>query len=110
MILSKGSKVVLFLALVSIALFIFMLYFRAAIYADMYIAPDDPYGISDIIEFLLGCLFVVLSVVSAIVAIALFIRGKKQSKLCAAGLVLLHTVLYLSFGTLHSLAANYGAA
>lgn len=108
--LTKGSKVVIFLAVISLTLFIFMLYFRAVIYADMYIAPGDPYGVSDIIEFLLGCLFMLLSTISGITALILFFRGIKQSKIFAGGLIILHAFLYASFNTLHNLAANYGSA
>lgn len=107
--LNKGSKAVVFLALVSLVLFLFMLYFRAAIYSDMYIAPGDPYGVSDIIEFILGCIFLLLSVVSGIVSVVIFFRGTYQSKLFSVGLILLHAGLYLSFGVLHTLAANYAA-
>jgi hypothetical protein len=106
--LTRGSKTAIVLAVLSIALFAFMLYFRATIYAEMYIAPDEPYGISDIIEFLLGCLFIALSGVSGIVALVLFFRGAKQSKISACGLIVLHATMYVSFGPLHTLAANYG--
>ena len=106
--LTRGSKTVIFLAVLSVALFAFMLYFRVAIYAKMYIAPDEPYGVSEIIEFLLGCVFIFLSAVSVIVALVLFFRGRKQSKIFAGGLTVLHATMYLSFGPLHTLAANYG--
>ena len=107
--LNKGSKVVVFLAIASLALFLFMLYFRAVMYSKMYIAPGDPYGIADIIEFALGCMFLLLTVISGGTSLLLFFRGSDQSKLFAAGLVLLHVGLYFSYETLHSLAANYGA-
>ena len=108
--LTKGSKIVIVLSVLSVIQFLFMLYFRAAIYADMYIAPDEPYGISDIIELLLGCIFILLSVVSGIVAIVLLIRGAKQSRVFAGFLIVLHVILYVIFGPLHILAANYGIA
>lgn len=108
--LNKGSKVVAFLVIASLGLFLFMLYFRAFIYSEMYIAPGDPYGVSDIIEFILGCIFLLLSVVSGIVSVVIFFRGTYQSKLFAVGLILLHAGLYSSFGVLHTLAVNYSAA
>lgn len=37
-----------------LTIYIIRLVFRAFFYADMYIAPNDPYGISDVIELLLG--------------------------------------------------------
>ncbi|QUX92482.1 hypothetical protein CYL31_14215 [Marinomonas sp. A3A] len=108
--LTKGSKVVVVLAVLSIVLFLYMLYFRAFIYADMYIAPDEPYGISDIIELLLGSVFILLSLVSGVVSLALFIRGATQSKVWAVGLVVTHAIMYLSFVSMHALAASYGSA
>ena len=108
--LTKGSKVVLVLDVLSIALFLYVLYFRAFIYADMYIAPDEPYGISDIIELLLGAVFILLSLVSMIVSLVLFIRGASQSKVWAECLVITHAVMYLSFTSMHALAASYGSA
>lgn len=107
--LTKGSKVVLVLAVLSIVLFLYMLYFRAFIYADIYIAPDEPYGTSDIIELLLGAVFILLSLVSGVVSLASFIRGATQSKVWAVGLVVTHAVMYLSFASMHALAANYGS-
>ena len=108
--LTKGSKFVITLAVLSLLLFLFMLYFRAFIYADMYIAPGDPYGISDIIELILRLIFIFLSIISGIVSLVLFIRGAKQSKLLAGCLVILYLALYLSFGPLHHLAASYGVS
>lgn len=108
--LTKGSKVVVVLAVLSIVLFLYMLYFRAFIYADMYIAPDEPYGISDIIELLLGAVFILLSLVSVVVSLVLFIRGTTQSKVWAVGLVVTHAIMYLSFTSMHALAASYGSA
>ncbi|BCD99590.1 hypothetical protein [Marinagarivorans cellulosilyticus] len=104
--LARGSKSLIVLAVLSVGLFVFMLYFRAEIYGELYIAPDEPYGISDIIEFLLGCVFIVLSAVSGIVALVLFFRGANQSKILASGLIVLHASMYLSFGPLHALVAN----
>ena len=57
-----------------------MLAFRAFIYADMYKAPDDPYGISDVIEFFLNCLFLLFLVIAVLLAVTLFFKGSVQSK------------------------------
>lgn len=105
--LTRGSKSVIVLAILSVSLFVFMIYFRAAIYPNMYIEPGDPYGISDIIEFLLACLLMVLSAVSGVISFVVFFRGVKQSKILACGLIILHAAIYLSFVPLHTWAANF---
>ncbi|WP_415898525.1 hypothetical protein [Neptuniibacter sp. QD48_11] len=102
---TKGTITILVPAALSISLFSFMLFFRAFVYADMYIAPNDPYGISDTIELLLGFLFLLLSIFSGVVALVLLLKGVKQSKLAACGLIGLHLVLYSTYGFLHSKAA-----
>lgn len=106
--LARGSKLVIVLGSLALLLYFFMLYFRAFIYPDMFIAPDDPYGPSDIIELLLVCLLMLLTAVSAVVSLIIFFRGAKQAKLLASGLLVLHAVIYASYSFLHSLAANYG--
>ncbi|WP_415898010.1 hypothetical protein ACMXYX_06765 [Neptuniibacter sp. QD72_48] len=103
--LTKGTITILVLAALSISLFSFMLFFRAFVYADMYIAPNNPYGISDIIELLLGFLFLLLSIFSGVVALVLLFKGVKQSKIAAFRLIGLHLVLYSTHDFLHSQAA-----
>lgn len=105
--LTKGTITVLVLAILSFSLFSFMLFFRAFIYADLYIAPNDPYGISDIIELFMGLLLLLLSVLSGVVALVLLFKGAKQSKLAACGLIGLHIALYSAYDSLHTVAAHY---
>ncbi len=107
--LSKGSKATIWMGALCLAHVIGMLVFRAFIYADMYKAPEDPYGISDIIEFLLGCVFLVFLAVSVLLSIILFFRGNVQSKKSAAFLVLFCVVLFASYIPLHQLAAGWGS-
>jgi len=107
MVLSKGTKLVMWLGGACLAMYLFMLYFRAFIYADMYIAPGDPYGISDIIEFIVGSLMGVLFIASCIVSVLLLINGNAQSKISATLLVLLCLALYFAFSPLHNMAAKY---
>mgnify|MGYP000010999940 CR=1 FL=1 len=108
--ISKGTKSVLFLGVTSLVLYLFILYFRAFIYSDLYIAPDDPYGVADIIELLLGLIMVLLFIASACVAIYLLAKGCSQSKISAILLILFWLALYLSFSPLHTLAAQYGSS
>jgi len=106
--LSKGTKASIWIGALTFSLFAFMLYFRAYIYADMYIEPDAPYGISDIIEFLLGCIFLLLMVASVTLAITLFAKGSVQSKKSGALLVVFCAVLFLIYSPLHNIAASVG--
>jgi len=106
--LSKGTKASMWIGVLTFSLFAYMLYFRAYIYAGMYIEPDAPYGISDIIEFLLGCIFILLMAASVILTIALFIKGSAQSKKSGALLVVFCVVLFFAYSPLHNIAARLG--
>ena len=106
--LSKGTKVSIWIGALTFSLFAFRLYFRAYIYAGMYIEPDSPYGISDIIEFSLGCIFLLLITVSFVLSIVLFIKGSAQSKKSGVLLVILCLVLFLIYSPLHNIAARLG--
>lgn len=106
--LSKGTKASMWIGALTFSLFAYMLYFRAYVYAGMYIEPDAPYGISDIIEFLLGCIFLLLMVASVTLTIALFIKGSSQSKKSGALLVMFCVVLFFAYSPLHNIAARLG--
>ena len=108
MTLSKGTKASIWIGALTFSLFAFMLYFRAYVYAGMYIEPDAPYGISDIIEFLLGCIFLLLMAVSVIFAIVLFIKGSVQSKKSGVLLLVFCVVLFFAYSPLHNMAARLG--
>ena len=108
MALNKGTKATIWLGTLIFILFAFMLFFRAYIYADMYIEPGAPYGISDIIEFLLGCIFLFLVAASVLLAIVLFIKGSVQSKKAGVCLVVFCVVLSISYLPLHNIAARLG--
>lgn len=108
--ITRGTKFSIFLASLSLILFLFMIYFRAEIYAGMYKAPDDPYGISDIIEFLLGCLFLLLITISVVSALVLAVKGARQAKFASCGVVVFNLLLFLLHGPAHEWAANYARA
>ncbi|MAY43226.1 MAG: hypothetical protein CMI05_13040 [Oceanospirillaceae bacterium] len=105
--LTCGSKIAITLGAISLALFVFILYFRACIYADMYIAPEDPYGISDIIEFILGCLLLALFAISAAFSVFIFFKGLPQSRKTALILIVFSASLLLLYSPLHSVAARW---
>ena len=84
-----------------------MLAFRAFVYAGMYKAPEDPYGISDIIEFFLYVIFMFLLGISLLLAFVLMFRGESQTKKAAIGLVVYCIVLFFSYSPLHSIVARW---
>ncbi|WP_133296146.1 hypothetical protein [Zooshikella ganghwensis] len=53
----------------------------------MYIAPGDPYGISDVIELFLGLLFITLIAVAGLTSLFLLVRGRVGER--KAGVVLI---------------------
>lgn len=108
MTLSKGTKATIWIGTLTFCLFVFKLYFRAYIYAGVYIEPDAPYGISDIIEFLLGCIFLLLIAVAVVLAIVLFIKGSVQSKKSGALLVVFCVVLFFAYSPLQNMASRLG--
>ncbi|WP_218185756.1 hypothetical protein [Pseudomonas sp. RL] len=57
-----------------------MLAFGDFIYAGMYKAPDDPYGISDIIELFLACLFMFFLVLSVFYLSRCFLKGECKAR------------------------------
>jgi len=107
LILSRGSKIAISLGVITLALFVFKLYFRAFIYADMYIAPGDAYGISDIIEFLLGCVLLLLHLISLSLAIFLLFRGVPQSRKAALVLITFSVIIFVLHSPLRSVAARW---
>jgi len=106
--LSKGTKVAIWAGSICLFHVIGMLVFRAFIYADMYIAPEDAYGISDLIELLLGAFFLVFLTVSILFSVVLFFKGNAQSKKSALYLVLFCLVLFFAYSPLHSIVAQSG--
>lgn len=108
MVLSKGTKAALWMGMIIFSLFIFMLVFRAFIYAGMYIEPGAPYGVSDIIELLLGSVFSVLIAISVFLAGALLVKGSVQSKKSGIFLIVFCGVLFVAYTPLHNIMARLG--
>ena len=106
MTLTTGTKSMLYLGALCIALYVFRLAFRAFIYGDMYLAPGEPYGIADVIELLLFYLSAALLSLSAFTALVLCVRGLPQTKKAAAALIGLICVLFFSYSPMHQLAAT----
>jgi hypothetical protein len=84
-----------------------VLLFRFAVYRHMYIAPGDPYGISDVIELLLGLGLMFVLGVSFIAAIALAVRGPKENRIAAGWLLGVCILVAVAVDPLHTLAAKW---
>ncbi|WP_036591923.1 hypothetical protein [Oceanospirillum maris] len=104
MTIAKGSKALFGFGLISSLQLMAMLAFRAFWYADIYIAPEDPYGLADIIELCLFLIFFVLLFVSVLVSLVMLFRGQLQSRKAAIALMLWCVFLYLVMDPLRHLA------
>lgn len=102
----QGVKIAKLLSSLCILLLLAILCFRAFFYAHLYIAPEDPYGISDIIELLLGCALILVLIVSASVAAYLGIKGPQVNRLAAVCLGLVVVLVAAVTGPLHTVVAR----
>ena len=96
-----------FLGGVMLASLLAMLLFRFAIYRHMYIAPGDPYGISDFIEFGLACTLALSFVIAVIGAIVLVTKGPRENRIAASWLLVTCAAVYGLADPLHRLAARF---
>jgi hypothetical protein len=102
-----GPRLARILATICVALFLVVIAFRALIYSRMYIAPDEPFGISDVIEFLLGCALLAALGMSAVTAAILAVRGPQTNRIWALILVAIASLILLAYDPLHTLAATW---
>ena len=105
----RGTRVAAILGGLLLLQFVVGIGFRAFVYADMYIAPDAPYGISDLIEFALGCALLTTAVVAILVAITLAAKGPRSNRVAAALLSALLLVLGVLLDPAHTAAAKWSA-
>jgi hypothetical protein len=103
----SGTRVARLLSLSCVVLFAVGLLFRALLYRHIYIAPGDPYGLADVIEFGLGWLLIGLLVVSTVVLLVLTIRGPRHNRVAAAWLALVIGGVVVLASPLHTLAAKW---
>ncbi|MFT4174565.1 MAG: hypothetical protein QM639_18510, partial [Rhodocyclaceae bacterium] len=96
-----------FLGISTVATLGVFLVFRFAVYRHMYIAPNEPYGISDVIELLLGLGLVVVLGASLIAAIALAVCGPRENRVAAGWLLGTCLLVAALVDPLHSLAAKW---
>lgn len=88
-------------------LFAVGLFFRFAIYRHMYIAPDAPFGISDLIEAALGFVLIGALAVAAVAALAMLARGPRENRVAALWLLALCVGIVVLAEPLHTLAAKW---
>lgn len=103
-----GDRLARLLVVSSLALFLVGLVFRAFFYARIYLPPGEPYGVADIIEFLLGWGLIAMLGLSAVSAVALAVRGPKRNRVAAAWLVGVVVVVLVLVRPAHDLAAKLG--
>lgn len=106
----RGTRIALILAGLLLFQFVLGVAFRASVYADMYIAPDEPYGIADVIEFMLGWVLLALGFVAVVVSITLAVRGPRCNRVAAGWLGALVLLLGVLVGPAHTAAARWGRA
>ena len=94
------------LATLSFSLFLIRLGFRAFGYDQLYHNPNDPYGISDLIEGVLALIYLVSLGLCIVHALRILLRHWDQGALGASVLLALCAVQWHSYDYLHHLAAS----
>jgi len=72
----------------------------------MYKAPNDPYGISDIIELLLSYWFIFVVLVSIVISLYLMIKKEFDIKKQSGLLIIFCIALVMLVSPLHNLVAR----
>ena len=80
--------------------------FRYFFYNSMYKAPNDPYGISDIIVMLLGYWFMFVVLVSIVISLYLIVKKDLNVKKQSGFLIGFCIALVILVSPLHNLAAR----
>jgi hypothetical protein len=88
------------------SLFLIRLGFRAFGYDLLYHNPNDPYGISDLIEVALALIYLVSLGLCILHAVWILLRYWDQGALEASALLALCAVQWHSYDYLHRLAAS----
>jgi hypothetical protein len=94
------------LATLCFSLFLIRLGFRAFGYDQLYHNPNDPYGISDLIEVALALIYLLSLGLCILHAVWILLRHWDQGALGASALLALCTVQWHSYDYLHHLAAS----
>lgn len=94
------------LATLCFSLFLIRLGFRAFGYDQLYHNPNDPYGISDLIEVTLALIYLVSLGLCILHALWILLRHWEQGALGASALLALCAAQWHSYDYLHHLAAS----
>ncbi|BEE02631.1 hypothetical protein [Aeromonas dhakensis] len=94
------------LATLCSSLFLIRLGFRAFGYDQLYHNPNDPYGISDLIEGVLTLIYLVSLGLCIVHALRVLLRHWNQGVLGASALLALCAVQWHGYDYLHHLAAS----
>ena len=94
------------LATLCFSLFLFRLGFRAFGYELLYHNPNEPYGISDLIEGMLTLIYLVSLGLCIMHALRVLLRHWEQGALEASALLALCAVQWHSYDYLHHLASS----
>lgn len=94
------------LAIICFSLFLFRLGFRAFGYDQLYHNPNDPYGISDLIEVALALIYLVSLGLCILHALWILLQNRDRGALGASALLALCAAQWHSYDYLHHLAAS----
>ncbi len=94
------------LATLCFSLFLIRLGFRAFGYDLFYHNPNDPYGISDLIEGALAFIYLVSLGLCILYALWILLRNRDRGALEASALLALCAAQWHSYDYLHHLAAS----
>lgn len=104
--MTEISRKTQLLAILCFSLFLTRLGFRAFGYGLLYHNPNDPYGISDLIEGGLTLIYLVSLGLCIVHVLRVLLRHWDQGALGASALLALCTVQWHSYDYLHHLAAS----
>ena len=104
---SSSLKIARRFGIASVSLFAAGLLFRFAVYRHMYLAPDAPYGVSDLVEFALGWALLLVLGATVLFAFVLAIKGPKPNRVAGAWLLFTCAAIAALVNPLHDLAAKW---
>ena len=104
---SSSLKIARRLGIASVSLFATGLLFRFAVYGHMYLAPDAPYGVSDLVVFALGWALLLVLGATVLFALVLAIKGPKSNRVAGAWLLFTCAAIAALLNPLHDLAAKW---
>ena len=99
-------RIIKILVWLNLIFFMLMPSFRYFFYSSMYKAPNDPYGISDIIELLLGYCFIFVVLVSIVISLYLIVKKDPKIKKQCGLLIIFLISLVMLVSPLLNLAAS----